>query len=527
MKLLNKYIWTVALAGLSLTSCNDLDTAPNGRILTDKQKEEALSGKPALAAAGTNSIFAINSKIEQTTTSHYDIGLPGILMLTDHRGADLVSFDIGYNWFGHNLRYSDGDTGGDQVRFIWRLLYKQVFAANAVAKSIPKETPDATLKFYRAQALAARAFDYFTLAQMYQQTYAGHEEAPCVPLITDENSAEAGIKGAPRAKVKDIYDFVLANLDEAVDLLTNNTVARTDKRFFDLAVVYGLRARVNLVMNRWNAAASDAQAAINATTATPAGLTAVNQPTFVLQDEPNWMWCVKIEETDDAALGVVSFPSHMGSFCYGYASVGAWRLVNKALYNSIPTTDVRKGWFLNANKQSENLNREQAAYVQKVNMPAYAQVKFGTYQGKMGQALNANDIPLMRVEEMYLILAEAQAMGGDVASGLNTLNTFVKTYRNPAYNATATSPREVQDLVWFQRRVELWGEGFSYFDLLRLKKPMDRRGGGFPANTVFNLAAEAPQLIYPIPRTEIEGNPQISDNEQNPIAPAPTPVADN
>ena len=38
-------------------------------------------------------------------------------------------------------------------------------------------------------------------------------------------------------------------------------------------------------------------------------------------------------------------------------------------------------------------------------------MKYGPYKGVMAQSTNASDIPLMRVEEMYLILAEAQAMG--------------------------------------------------------------------------------------------------------------------
>lgn len=527
MKLFNQYIWTIALAGLSLTSCNDLDTEPIGATVTEKQKQDALAGKPSLAAAGANSIFSINSEVLQTTTNHYDIGYPTLMLSLDHRGTDLVSFDIGYNWYRTQLFLEDNVTGSLFVRTFWRLMYKQILAANDVIKTIDKGTADMTLKYYRAQGLAARAFDYFNLAQMYQQTYVGHEELPCVPLITDANSSTAATQGASRAKVKEVYAQILSDLDEAIGLLTNNTVARVDKRYFDLSVVYGLRARVNLVMNNWAAAATDAQAAINASSATPANIADVSKPTFIEDSEPNWMWGVKIEETDGASKGVVSFPSHMGSFSYGYASVGAWRMINKSLYHSIPATDVRKGWFLDGNKESKNLTKAQAAYAQKYDFAPYTQVKFAPYQDKLSQSLNANDIPLMRIEEMYLILAEAQAMGGDVTTGLNTLVNFVKTYRNPAYKATATTGEEVQDLVWFQRRIELWGEGLSYFDLLRLKKGIDRRGGGFPSNAVFNLPAESAIMIYPIPRDEIESNPMISDKDQNPLAPSAKPVADN
>lgn len=75
----------------------------------------------------------------------------------------------------------------------------------------------------------------------------------------------------------------------------------------------------------------------------------------------------------------------------------------------------------------------------------------------------------MRVEEMYLIKAEAEAMGGNLSGGKSTLENFVRTYRDPSFTSKANSAQDFQDEVWLQRRMELWGEGFSLFDILRLK----------------------------------------------------------
>jgi len=133
----------------------------------------------------------------------------------------------------------------------------------------------------------------------------------------------------------------------------------------------------------------------------------------------------------------------------------------------------------------------------------------------------------MRIEEMHLILAEATAMAGDPAGGKALLETFVQTYRNPAYVTTAATAEEVQNAVWNQRRIELWGEGLSYWDLLRLKKNIDRRGAGFEAAYVYNIAPEDPILIFMIPQSETEANPLIDgDKDNNPIPTIPTPVAD-
>ena len=66
----------------------------------------------------------------------------------------------------------------------------------------------------------------------------------------------------------------------------------------------------------------------------------------------------------------------------------------------------------------------------------------------------------MRVEEMMLIEAEAAGMQ-DEGRGKTLLETFAKT-RDPQYAYNET--QSFRDNIWWQRRVELWGEGFATFD---------------------------------------------------------------
>ena len=153
-------------------------------------------------------------------------------------------------------------------------------------------------------------------------------------------------------------------------------------------------------------------------------------------------------------------------------------------------------------------------------------MKFAPYLDEIYTSTNANDIPLMRVEEMYLILAEAQAMAGDAAAGAATLQNFVTTYRDPSYVCNAKTAEAVQNAVWMQRRIELWGEGFSYFDIMRLKKGVDRRGAGFQAMYVYNIPAGDPALILRLPQAEIEGNIALKEEDNNPPVALPTPVAE-
>ena len=91
----------------------------------------------------------------------------------------------------------------------------------------------------------------------------------------------------------------------------------------------------------------------------------------------------------------------------------------------------------------------------------------------------------------------------------------MKTYRNPSYASTASSAQQVQDAVWNQRRIELWGEGLSYWDIMRLKKGIDRRGAGFETAYVYNIPAEEEIFIFKIPKEETEANKLIDGVADN------------
>ena len=524
-----------ALASVLLVGCNDMDTAPMGSTITSEQKSETVASNPERIEATVSAVPSMANQFGNAIgeSYHNDFGYAAIMMWTDTRGMDFVSTSIGYNWFGSAVTYEDISSTGVGTNLFWRTIYKQLYAVNQLAMIVDPATEDNSLKFYLAQALATRAFDYFTLAQLYQHTYVGNENKPCVPIITDLNADEVASNGCPRATVEEVYTQIMTDLNNAIALLEGSTMERADKRYVNAAVAYGLRARVNLVMNKWAEAASDAQKAISLHEGQPYSIAEVSKPTFGDIDAASWMWGVLVAETDRVVTtGICNFPSHMGSLNYGYASVGAWRSISKSLYNSIPATDVRKGWWLDENGLSANLNAEQQAYISSAaldgnsNPLPYVQVKYGCYKDETYTSVNENDIPLMRVEEMYLILAEAQAMSGNASAGAATLQNFVSTYRDPAYTCTASSPQAVQDAVWQQRRIELWGEGFSYADIMRLKKDIDRRGAGFEAPYVYHIPAGDPVLVYPIPNSEIEANPML-EHDTNPTLTAPSPVADN
>ena len=546
MKMNNRYF--VALLGSAMlltTSCSDLDTNPSGSTMSDGQLNEVLAQDPSKLKAEVSGMYA--NMIEHGAITqwygtgqprHYDFGYASTMMMMDASGQDEPSQVSGYNWYNKPLRFVDRTANSETTYFIWNQCYKNIKVANDVLKSVDLENLSDVAKSYVGQAYAMRAFEYFTLIQLYQFTYKGHEDAAGVPLVT-EKTTEAEANNNPRAAVKDVYKQIMDDLNIAIDYLTDSRSAKSE---INRQVAYGLRARVNLVMQNWSDAAADAKKAAEGYT--PLSKEAAAAPGFNDVSASNWIWGNIVDESNDIVqTGILNFPSMMCSFTgNGYSPTYACRMINSKLWKEIPSTDVRKGWWIDENLNSSivdskyvvhqkdedeegNVVKYLAVYNQTGDEVAditepYTNVKFGAYKNQYGNELNACDIPLMRVEEMILIQAEATAMGGNVEEGKRILENFVRTYRDPSYTCNASTAEGVQDAVWFQRRVELWGEGFSFTDLLRLKKPLDRTGANYEVSVRFNLPAESPIFLYLIPEDEENHNEALVGNN-NPVVAVP------
>ena len=548
MKNLNK-IFLIALAAAGVSSCADLDTQYYGSYVTDAQKQSALESNPDLADAAVSAVFTQFGAYQGQyggSTQQYDFGYPAIMIGLDQQTADVAVPNTGYNWFDSWSSYASPNQEGRPTGMTWLETYKQISVTNSLISTISLDTDVAELQFSLAQGLTVRAFDYWLLAQLYQFNYVGHEQSPCVPIITDVNADEVAANGAPRATVQEVYDQILSDLDNAISLITKSgltperVAAGNPKQMVSLAVAYGLRARVYLTMHKYAEAAADAQSAIDSFNGSPMTAAEISVPGFDTANHA-WMWAICLASTDrPITSGLCNFGAQFGSFCFGYPLAGdCWRWCNKLLWESIPATDARKGWWLDENYQSDHLSATLQEFLNEYINPdgtpttadgasghrPYTNVKHGLFNGPLGEYVGAFDVPLMRIEEMYYILAEATGMSKTAADGIAILEKFVKAYRDPAYTCTATDQTAFQDEVWHQRRIEFWGEGLAYFDLQRLAKPVDRVGGYFPDGYNYQIPADSKVRIYCIPQSEITVNPQISVKDNNESGSRPTPVA--
>lgn len=529
-------------AVLSLTACNDLNEQEyeGNKYLSADQRLATNEVIPERVKATYDGMF---NYIGKGGTSGLgkgqrpdDFGLVMALLAGDLEGADAAAGDNNYNWFSvcSDLSSRNANYANPYIRYV--IPYKQMGVANQVISSYPADTQDKTAITYMASARTIRAYDYMMLAPYFQFGYEQAADQPCVPLLSDSVDATHN----PRATVKKVYEVIMNDLDYAVK---NLGAERSNKQYINVDVALGLRARANLAMGKWADAAADAEKVINSGRYTPATREEVSVPGFddaTSGDGHAWIWAVLRTEAD--AQDNAGYGNDQSSAAWncafsgnGYAAAtGNTPVINQLLYDKIPATDVRKGWWLNAQKHSPNWANlswtdpdngrvakgdQMADFVlkngNKSAFQPYTNIKFGMKNG-VGATTNMNDFPLMRIEEMYLIAAEGYAKSGNEAKAREILTNFVKTYRDPSYDINGRG-LSLADEIWFQRRVELWGEGFYTVDAKRLGKPIVRfhqgKTNNFPTAYQFNVAADDGWLNMRFPQSEKNNNLSIVDNE--------------
>ena len=424
---------------------------------------------------------------------HSDFGQKAYDIVNDLMGNDMVVHSQGYGWFNRDYQYTELlNTDNNRRPFmIWAYYGVLINNANNIIVNIDKATgPAAEKESMKGQALAMRAYSYYNLVNYFQQTYKGNEDKKGVPLYLIPAQ-----KGLPRGTVKQNYDQIIADLTAAELLLTGKPAEA--KSHIDVRVVQGIRARVALVMEDWVNASK--YAALARTGYTPMPSTTYTAG-FNTTTNPEWMWGATVIVPE--ATIFASFFSHMDANAFDYAQLGGQKKITKDLYDQINAADIRKTLFRTPGTGT-------------TTFPDYCQNKFRLANPSSW----AGDYLFMRAGEMYLIEAEALSRQGQDAPARTALQTLVQA-RYPAYSAASFSGPALLAEILFQRRVELWGEGFGWFDLKRLKLGLNRptgagnHGAFNPGQTV--LPAGDNLFAYKICQKEFDTNLTFTPLDQNP-----------
>lgn len=493
MKKIFLSIVSVALAMPMLTSCiQEID--PQTSYVTQKQASET----PGFFESSVASLISnLNGQFTYSGSNNhpYDYGYPSFFLQRDALGQDIVTAGTN-NWYStwYEAHYALGPTYA-RCQVPWTYYYKWIDNCNKVL-ALYKEAPEGR-EVGAGIAYTLRAMFYQDIVRMYAaKPYALDPNAETVPLVLDDSEISTE---NPRATFSAAYAQIIADLDEAERLLAGYQRANVYEP--NVNVVYGLKARAYLEIQDWAKAESYAKQAMN-------GFSMMSKEEYLSRDygfnSPNssWIFGLRFRDTDpnitdndgDSSWGSIMILEN-GFDCGYAANYGGPMLIDRHLFETIPATDFRKNVWIDFAIDDmgeagaiEALGNYTDHADQILASAATAQIgvggmelKFRPQAGKYWTKYDAwvVSVPLMRVEEMKLIEAEAAGMQ-DPSRGQALLEAFAKTRdanyvygtHQDAYGNSSTSA--FQNEIWWQRRVELWGEGFATFDMKRLNKAIIR-----------------------------------------------------
>lgn len=486
MKSLNKYMFGLGFAAISLgsfTSCID-ETVPANGIATEKQVGKSSTATEAMVMA-----MPAYCHTMPWSDRHNNFGYGSFMHIRDLQTGDAVMefSGSGYDsWFTSwsQDKYMGQDYFYAQYQWIYHWRFMQ--AINNVIAAINPEAATTEQLGWLGSAYAYRAMLYLDLARMYEflpneKTSSvnedGNDIAGLTVPIVKAGMSEADARNNPRVKHEVMAKFIEEDLNEAEKYVVNLKDTR-GKILPDLACAYGLKARLYMWDGQYAKAQEYARKAIDASGIEPMSKEQCLNTTTGFNVTDPWMWgAQQTETTGTVTTGIVNWTSWVCNETeFGYASAEPYFKVDKRFYDRISDTDFRKLEFkAPASSPLASLN----AFVKanyKTILPDYASLKFRPGNGNADTYSQgaATAYPLMRVEEMYFIEAEAAAQQNP-EQGKTLLETFMKTYRDPSYTyQVGTSKDEVVEEIVFQKRVELWGEGQSFFDIKRLNYSVTR-----------------------------------------------------
>jgi starch-binding outer membrane protein, SusD/RagB family len=480
-----KIIINILAISMLAVSCSEdyLETYPTNQI-SDKEIFQTAEG----AQTVLDGVLRDMRSHHGVETMHDQFGVKSIDLASDLMGEDIVVEK--FHWFGADYRFENHGAKGYRSIYAWTLFYRIIYNVNAIINNIEEASSesDNVRKGLKAQALALRAYSYFQLIQLYQHTYSGHENDPGVPIYTD-----ASISGNPRSKVSEVYQQIITDLNQAIALFEESNLPQRHISNLTLSVAKGLMARVALVMGNWETAAEMASGAREGYNIMSDGAFSSG---FDNHTQQNWMWGLEVNQEQSTTYA--SWFSHMDWTIGGYCGFGfSPKSFNRVLFDKMEDTDVRKKLI-------------DASYVETGRLIPY---KFSAGDDKEFAA----DLVMMRPEEMLLIEAEALFRLNSETEAKALLHQLRVRRRDVPVNSGASGEQLLEEIL-LERRIELWGEGFSLFDIKRLKKGIDRTNSNHNpvvARTM-TLEPESPRFNFQIPQVEIDSNPAIGESNQNP-----------
>lgn len=519
MRQVSRSVLLSALLFVPASSCTDLTEVPNDALTPEnafRTPDEILAGIASVYARLRNQLWGYYNLSEITTDE----------MLVPTRGSDW--FDNG-RWLEIHRQTWTANSGSalDDMNGAWNDLFSGVARANLMISVLEQQNGGPQADSVIAEVRTLRAWYYFLL----QDFFGG------VPLVTTTELAQNA-----RVSRDSMFKFLDAELNAARTLLPLRRSAgqygRVTRGAADamLASLY-LNAGVFTKDQGINATGYNSCTGITVSGARPACQAAVDAADRVINSgvyslasdfksnfsQSNESSPENIFVTVYAPVAGLGMSLPMRTLHYNQLSTGnggPWNgfATLADTYNAFDTADQRRVmWLVGQQVSFQN--------GQPVNDRAGKPLIFTPEIGNIEQANEAegvrfnkfpplpdapngdghpNDFPWFRLAEMYLIKAEALNELGQAGPALAHVNLVRARAFNPPKPVAGLSGATLRAAILNERMFEFAGEAKRRQDLIRHGRYTEARR--------FKAQREAYRVLFPIPATQIQSNPKLTQN---------------
>ena len=454
---MKKVIYTLFSIALLATGCTDLDPT---------LEQDKILGESINSVEDVRSV--LNSAYNRMSSRYY-------------YGRDVIIFgevrsDNAYSDANSNrfvtVAKMDMNRTDAYASDTWTQINKTIVSTNVVINADrAKITGDVTtLNHYLGEAYAIRALAHFDLLKLYGQQYQESDRTKALGVPYTKVFGKAIYPA--RETVQRTYELIMEDLNAAI---SNLSASKDDAsaHYITTFAAYALKARIALFFEDW-ATARDAAKYVIDHKGSRLDIAAPDDfaKTFTTDNTKNQIFSIANNDSDNTGV------NSLGNIYFG--SYGDVVMLND-LYSKYETGDVRRALF--------------------------SEVKAGkTYRmRKQTDIIGAQDIPIIRYEEVVLTYAEALFRLGDTANALAQLNLIPAKRRATAYTSATL------ENILLERRKEFAGEGFRFYDIARNKQDMPLVDDAL--QTYGTVTYGSYKYSFPIPDAEMGANGNMVQNK--------------
>lgn len=420
-----------------------------------------LSGEAVFTDASTATAALVDVYSKMRKTVLVTGASNGISNLLGHYGDELAYYSSGtlaeLN-FNQNSLVATNTT----IMSTWSGTYNLIYAVNAIIEGVSSSTTISAVNKEKllGEAYFVRAYLHFYLVNLYGE----------IPYVLSTNyQFNTTIS---KRSVADLYALITTDLQQAVTLMPE-AYPTAERVRPNRSVAYALMARVKLYSEDWPEALLYSDRVIS-TSSLYTWVVNLNQ--VFLKNSTGTLW-----QLMPPVVGVNTLDAQTFIFSSGPPPNSA---LSSSLISSFEAGDLRRTSWVGT--------------VTKGGLSWYYPFK---YKLNNATASSTEYSILFRLEEQYLIRAEAYAQLGNLEKSKLDLNKV----RNRAglSNTAALTQEELLTAILKERRVELFTElGHRWFDLKRTGL----------SNAVLSLVKpgwQSTDVLWPLPEAELLLNPNL------------------